>query len=128
MHKCEYKEDCRNYPHCGHTCGIPIEQLFKEAVAREWEAKLDLAEILCIMQENIAHMRRKESILQETKDMHFTYRPTCPLGYCDCVSDPAYIRWAHPKQWKELDMPTECSCAKKARETGECNYYDDEDK
>ena len=56
------------------------------------------------------------------------YTPSCPCGYEDCISDPAYIRWNHLKWWEELGMPTECDCAKKAQETGECRYYDDEDK
>ena len=54
------------------------------------------------------------------------YIPTCPQGYKDCVSDPAYIKYHHPEWYKKLygDMtPEEAS--------KECNkecYYDDEDK
>jgi hypothetical protein len=56
------------------------------------------------------------------------YISSCPYGYEDCVSDPAYIRWNHPKWWEELGMPTECSQAKHYEEDCHCQWYDDEDK
>jgi hypothetical protein len=56
------------------------------------------------------------------------YIPTCPYGYMDCVSDPAYIRCHHPKWWEELGMPTKCECADEYEEDCSCQWYDDEDK
>lgn len=56
------------------------------------------------------------------------YIPTCPYGYEDCISDPAYIRCYHFKWWEELGMPTECECADEYEEDCHCRYYDDEDK
>jgi hypothetical protein len=56
------------------------------------------------------------------------YIPSCPYGYTDCVSDPAYIRCYHPERWEKLDMPTECECADEYEEGCSCRWYDDEDK
>ena len=57
------------------------------------------------------------------------YLPTCPCGYNDCISDPAYIRNHYPDWWQELGCPTKCtSCEKLSDGTYVCDYYDDEDK
>ena len=59
------------------------------------------------------------------------YEITCPFGYGDCISDPAYIRRWHPEWWIELGRPTQCSCGytyAEAEQMGDCPYYDDEDK
>lgn len=71
-----------------------------------------------------------EQALYKVKDLikKPDYIPSCPYGYEDCISDPAYIRWNHPKWWEELGMPTECSQAKKYEEDCSCQWYDDEDK
>ena len=63
------------------------------------------------------------------------YVPTCPRGYTDCVSDPAYIYFHYPDWYKELygdKTPEEASekCRQKMLEDpNEEEYcYDDEDK
>lgn len=30
------------------------------------------------------------------------YVPACPRGYSDCIHDPAYILYKHPKLYKEV--------------------------
>ena len=71
-----------------------------------------------------------EQALHKVKDLirKPDYIPSCPYGYMDCVSDPAYIRRYNPEWWEELGMPTECSQAKYFEEGCSCQWYDDEDK
>lgn len=56
------------------------------------------------------------------------YEPTCRLGYTDCISDPAYIKFHYPDWYK--DLYGDKSPAEAAEEccTEEYCYYDDEDK
>ena len=61
------------------------------------------------------------------------YWPTCPLGYHDCVNDPAYIKCYHPEWYKELyGDKTPLEASKECKEiidrdsSGRC--YDKEDK
>lgn len=63
------------------------------------------------------------------------YVPACPLGYRDCISDPAYIKCYHSEWYKELygdKIPYEAAekCRKRIEEDpdGFCYNYDDEDK
>ena len=67
------------------------------------------------------------------KKLH--YIPTCPRGYYDCTSDPAYIKATNPDWYKELygDVPVKeavKSCIKRVEEDPyeEQYCYDDEDK
>lgn len=123
MFKCKYNEDCSRYPACGHTCGKPLEELLwhKCQVIRDLEHEMKCAKTIlnCV----IGDAHKIENILWKEP-----YRPTCPYGYTDCISDPAYIRWNHPEWWEELGMPTECECADEYEEGCSCRYYDDEDK
>lgn len=61
---------------------------------------------------------------------HFqAYIPVCPLGYKDCVNDPAYIKCYAPDWYKELYgnlTPKEAS--EKDCYPNEGCRYDDEDK
>lgn len=65
-----------------------------------------------------------------------SYKPTCPLGYSDCINDPAYIKYWYPTWYKELysDLTPEQasvkSCQKRVEEDPDEAYYcyDDEDK
>jgi hypothetical protein len=50
------------------------------------------------------------------------YTPSCPYGYDDCVLDPIYIKFYHPKWYEDLGSPTSCNECKDGSE------YDDEDK
>ena len=124
MLKCKHKEDCSLYPHCGHTCGVPIEELLrmKSQHVRDLEHYMN----------NLVgyQLRLIESAVHQAKGIvrKPDYIPTCPYGYEDCISDPAYIRCYHPKWWEELGMPTECSQAKHYEEDCSCQWYDDEDK
>ena len=123
MLKCKHNEDCSKYPACGHTCGKSLEELLwhKCHVIRDLEFRMKQANF------QIAQIQRACLSARNELDKE-PYRPTCPYGYMDCVSDPAYIRWNHPKWWEELGMPTECECADEYEEGCSCRYYDDEDK
>lgn len=123
MLKCKYNEDCSSYPACGHTCGKSLEELlwYKCQVIRDLEFRMKQANFQ-ITQIQRACLSARGELDKEP------YRPTCPYGYADCISDPAYIRWNHPKWWEELGMPTECERADEYEEGCSCRYYDDEDK
>lgn len=123
MLKCKYDEDCSHYPLCGKTCGLSLEELFwlKNSQIRELERKLGEATFTLSTIISMCY-NGKDKIKKAD------YEPTCPYGYTDCVSDPAYIRAYYPKWWEELDMPTECECANEYKEGCSCRYYDDEDK
>ena len=123
MLKCKYSEDCSKYPTCGHTCGKSLEELLwhKCQVIRDLEFRMKQANFQ-ISQIQRACLSARGELDKEP------YHPTCPYGYVDCISDPAYIRWNHPKWWEELGMPTECECANEYEEGCSCRYYDDEDK
>lgn len=123
MLKCKYSEDCSKYPACGHTCGKPLEELLwhKCQMIRDLEFRMKQANFQ-ITQIQRACLSARGELDKEP------YHPTCPYGYADCISDPAYIRWNHPKWWEELGMPTECECADEYEEGCSCRYYDDEDK
>lgn len=68
------------------------------------------------------------------------YVPLCPIGYTDCICDPAYIKYYHPEWYKELhgdkspeEVVKETCCKKIIKlneplETSICPDYDDEDK
>ena len=124
MLKCKHKEDCSLYPHCGHTCGVPVEELLrmKSQHVRDLEHYMnDLVGYQLRLIESAVHQAKG---IARKPD----YIPTCPYGYEDCINDPAYIREYHPKWWEELGMPTECECADEYEEGCHCRYYDDEDK
>lgn len=124
MLKCKHNEDCSLYPHCGHTCGVPIEELLrmKSQHVRDLEHYMnDLVGYQLRLIESAVHQAKG---IARKPD----YISTCPYGYEDCISDPAYIREYHPKWWEELGMPTECECADEYEEGCHCRYYDDEDK
>ena len=126
MLKCKY-EHCQ-YPNCnGENCGIPVENL------------------LALMCAELAHQREIPKQMYRTamaapvgkmewelkKFLPEAYEITCPFGYGDCISDPAYIRAYHPEWWVELGRPTQCSCGytyDEADHMTHCPYYDDEDK
>ena len=123
MLKCKHNEDCSLYPHCGHTCGIPLEELLwaKCHRIRDLEFRMKQANFQVTQIQRACLAARTELDKED-------YIPTCPYGYMDCVSDPAYIRKYNPKWWEELGMPTECSQAKYYEEDCSCQWYDDEDK
>lgn len=131
MLKCKYNEDCSHYPSCGHTCGLSMVELMRYQNERAQEY-MGLLETLSI--KLMAPIRELRNIHDKTQIME--YEPTCPCGYVDCVSDPAYIRCAHPEWWEELGMPTSCADNNYGKPCWEeyedgrryCQYYDDEDK
>ena len=89
MLKCKYNEDCSRYPMCGKTCGLSLEELLWRKRQQIRDLKHDMLtvkthQLLTI--EKSLHAAR--TILSKMDD----YIPTCPYGYRDCVSDPAYIR------------------------------------
>ena len=124
MLKCKYNEDCSNYPDCGHTCGKSLEELLwhKCQMIRDLEFRMKQANFQ-ITQIQRACLSARGELDKEP------YHPTCPCGCDDCISDPAYIRWNHPKWWEELGMPTKCDMYE-VSDDGEvyCCHYDDEDK
>ena len=123
MLKCKHNEDCSKYPACGRTCDKPLEELLwhKCHVIRDLEFRMKQANFQ-ITQIQRACLSARNELDKEP------YRPTCPYGYEDCISDPAYIRWNYPKRWEELGMPIECECADEYEEGCHCRYYDNEDK
>ena len=45
----------------------------------------------------------KRILLSLPKQSYFQeYKPVCPRGYEDCISDPAYIKYHYPNWYKEL--------------------------
>lgn len=54
------------------------------------------------------------------------YEPTCPFGYEDCISDPAYIQFHYPDWYKNLYG--ELSPEEAVKKCEKNCYYDDEDK
>ena len=124
MLKCKYNEDCSLYPHCGHTCGVPVEELLRMKSQR-------IRDMEHVVNDLVGYqVRLMEQALYKVKDLTRKpdYIPSCPYGYMDCVSDPAYIRKYNPEWWEKLGMPTECSQAKYYEEDCSCQWYDDEDK
>lgn len=64
------------------------------------------------------------------KQSHYSeYARVCPSGYQDCVYDPGYIKYYHPKWYKSLygDKTPE-QAVKSNGCSKECDHYDDEDK
>jgi hypothetical protein len=126
MLKCKY-EHCQ-YPNCnGENCGVPVENMLALmcAEANYWRQTVQQMYNTAIA----VPVGKVERELRRFLPQEYT--PTCPFGYTDCISDPAYIREYHPKWWIELGRPTECSChysQPEADAMGGCPYYDDEDK
>lgn len=69
---------------------------------------------------------------------HFSaYSPVCPLGYKDCIYDPAYILFHHPTYYKEefgdvnphqALLEEEYGCLKMLEKYPNIHCYDDEGK
>ena len=87
--KCKYDEDCSRYPMCGKTCGLSLEELLWRKNQQIRDLKHDMLTVkthqLLSIEKSLYAAR---TILSKIDD----YIPTCPYGYMDCVSDPAYIR------------------------------------
>ena len=66
------------------------------------------------------------------KSLFRAYIPTCPIGYDNCICDPAYIKHHHPAWYKDLygDLTPEEASKKRCKPEEEdyCSDYDDEDK
>lgn len=56
------------------------------------------------------------------------YVPTCPMGYTDCVCDPAYIKLHHPEWYKSEYGDVSPEEASKLSCSDHCDEYDWEDK
>ena len=123
MLKCKYNEDCSNYPHCGRMCGLSHDELIMHMNQQIRDLQYEMQNARYTLRCIEGDVRKAANILYQAP-----YIPSCPYGYEDCISDPAYIRWNHPKWWEELGMPTECECADEYEEGCSCRYYDDEDK
>ena len=123
MLKCKYNEDCSNYPHCDRMCGLSHDELIFHMNQQIRDLQQEMRNARWVLKCIEGDVHKAASILYQPP-----YTPSCPYGYEDCVSDPAYIRWNHPEWWEELGMPTECSKAKEYEEGCSCRYYDDEDK
>ena len=123
MLKCKYNEDCSNYPHCGRMCGLSHDELIFHMNQQIRDLQQEMRNARWVLKCIEGDVQKAANILYQ-----LPYTPSCPYGYEDCVSDPAYIRWNHPKQWEELGMPTKCECADEYEEGCHCRYYDDEDK
>lgn len=123
MLKCKYNEDCSNYPHCGRMCGLSHDELIMHMNQQIRDLQYEMQNARYTLRCIEGDVRKAANILYQAP-----YTPSCPYGYEDCISDPAYKRWNHPKWWEELGMPTECECANEYEEGCSCRYYDNEDK
>ncbi len=101
-----------------------------------------LVEALTLRADSIREEQKKLEGLVETMAMEgpnqfktVYYRPTCKLGWDDCINDPAYIHATYPDWYKELFgdksvedavLDDEEGCCRSCSE--KCCYYDDEDK
>lgn len=56
------------------------------------------------------------------------FEPTCRLGYDNCISDPAYIKFHYPDWYRDLYGDLTPEEAAKIRCTADQCFYDDEDK
>lgn len=59
------------------------------------------------------------------------YDPVCPIGYTNCIHDPAYIAYAYPSWYKELYnnlTPLQAARLSCHPSCDMCCDYDDEDK
>ncbi len=125
MFKCKHPH-CQ-YPNCeGEKCEVPIETLLAYMCAElAHQREIPKQMYWIAMGSTVGRMEYElKRYLPEEP-----YEHTCPYGYKDCISDPAYIRWNHPEWWIELGRPTQCSCAANYNEDEDwCKYYDDEDK
>lgn len=71
-----------------------------------------------------------------TRSLFQAYVPTCPRGYSDCTSDPAYLKVYHPEHYHYIygdltpEQASAKSCQKRVEEDPDEDYYcyDDEDK
>ena len=71
------------------------------------------------------------------KNYFKAYIEACPKGYIGCIHDPAYTKYAYPKNYAERygDLTPEEVIAKygcmdydRDDDPEYCNFYDDEDK
>lgn len=82
--------------------------------------------------------RLQQGIDYDNKCKETWYKPTCPRGYRDCISDPAYTRANHSAWYKEMYgdlepeevIKLEGNCLQRFKEDPDEEYYcyDDEDK
>ena len=82
--------------------------------------------------------RLQQGIDCDNKFKETWYKHTCPRGYRDCISDPAYIRANHSAWYKEMYgdlepeevIKLEGNCLQRVKEDPNEEYYcsDDEDK
>lgn len=82
--------------------------------------------------------RLQQGIDCDNKFKETWYKPTCPRGYRDCISDPAYIKANHSEWYKEMYgdlepeevIKLEGNCLQRVKEDPNEEYYcyDDEDK
>ena len=124
MLKCKY-EHCQ-YPNCnGENCGVPVEELLAYMCAElAHQREIPRQMYNKAMASTIGNIRGELS-----RFLPEAYKPECPYGYMNCISDPAYIRRWHNEWWIDLGRPTVCNCgAKYFAKEEECPYYDDEDK
>lgn len=126
MLKCKH-EHCQ-YPNCdGENCGIPTENMLAIMCAENGMLRAKIQNIYS----EVAHAPLRQALHKLSQMTAKEEEITCPFGYENCISDPAYIRRCHPEWWIELGRPTECSCHYSQQEAdamGGCPYYDDEDK
>ena len=93
------------YPNCEKDCGMDETKLI-HYLSTELEAtKRELADLrldVRLMTNDLAAKLSRRTTAP-------LYKPTCILGYPNCVHDPAYIRTHYRDWWIELGMPVKCS-------------------
>lgn len=87
--------------------------------------------ISCVVDRSKCIMCRENPIYDDvpTQSLYQSYISTCPIGYTNCVSDPAYIKYNYSEWYKELygdispEQASEQSCRKRLKEDPDEKYY-----
>lgn len=94
---------------------------------------VECSRIDCLNRNSLCENCRENKVFP-TMSFYQSYIPTCPYGYDDCISDPAYIKYNYPNWYKELygDKTVE-EAGERCRKYHDadskfCDSYDDEDK
>ena len=93
------------YPNCERNCDMDETKLIQYLSAELETARRELADLrldVRLMTNDLAAKLSRRTITQP-------YKPTCILGYPNCVHDPAYIRTHYRDWWIKLGMPVKCS-------------------
>lgn len=138
MIDCKHKICC--WPECDKTCGLVPVGDYPVGASEEEDLIYHLQEEIKKRDkfiENIywtlkdAHNKIDNALIPTygiLKDATADYEPACPLGYSDCLNDPAWLKYFDYDEWKKDGCPTTCHHYK-GKGTGYLceGYYNSED-